>query len=79
MNTRERLFPWDIAYAVDMAIACLISCWIMTGVLSRFVDMPTGFLGGMWAVIATMFVFRDTRAHSVSAGIGICDLAARRF
>jgi uncharacterized membrane protein YgaE (UPF0421/DUF939 family) len=52
-----------------MAIACLIAYWIMTDVLSRFVDGPSDFLGGMWAVAATIFVFRDTRARSVSAGI----------
>ena len=27
------------------------------------------FLGGMWAAVATVFVFRDTRANSVSAGL----------
>lgn len=26
-------------------------------------------LGGMWAAVATAFVFRDTRAHSLSAGV----------
>jgi uncharacterized membrane protein YgaE (UPF0421/DUF939 family) len=52
-----------------MAIACLITYWIMTDVLSRFVDKPTDFLGGMWAVVATVFVFRDTRAGCLSAGI----------
>src|ERR1700722_20104933 len=57
-----------------------VIAWIISRpFLPGLVDMPTGFLGGMWAVIATVFVFRDTRAHSVSAGIGICDLAARRF
>jgi uncharacterized membrane protein YgaE (UPF0421/DUF939 family) len=63
------LSPWDVTYAMNMAIACLITYWIMTDVLSPFVDKPTDFLGGMWAVAATVFVFRDTRAHSLSAGI----------
>jgi uncharacterized membrane protein YgaE (UPF0421/DUF939 family) len=52
-----------------MAIACLISYWIMTHLLSRFVDKPSDFLGGMWAVVATLFVFRGTRVESLSAGI----------
>jgi uncharacterized membrane protein YgaE (UPF0421/DUF939 family) len=69
MSKHERLSPWDVAYAVNVAIACLITYWIMNGVLSRSVDKPTDLLGGMWAVVATLFVFRDTRAHSLSAGI----------
>jgi len=52
-----------------MAIACLITYWIMTHTLSRFVDKPSDFLGGMWAVVATVFVFRETRLRSLSAGI----------
>lgn len=65
----ERLSPWDAAYAVDMAIACLITYWIMTSVLSRFVGENPGPVGVLWAVISTAFVYRDTRAHSLSAGI----------
>ena len=63
------LSSWDVVYALNMAIACLFAYWIMTDVLSRFVDGPSDFLGGMWAVVAAIFVFRDTRARSLSAGI----------
>jgi uncharacterized membrane protein YgaE (UPF0421/DUF939 family) len=63
------LSSWDVAYALNMAIACLITYWIMTHILSRFVDRPTDFLGGMWAVVATVFVFRESRLRSLSAGI----------
>jgi uncharacterized membrane protein YccC len=64
-----KLSSWDVAYALNMAIACLITYWIMTHTLSRFVDESSDFLGGMWAVVATVFVFRETRLQSVSAGI----------
>jgi uncharacterized membrane protein YccC len=64
-----KLSSWDVAYALNMAIACLITYWIMTHTLSRFVDVPSDFLGGMWAVAATVFVFRETRLRSLSAGI----------
>ena len=64
-----KLFWWDVAYALNMAIACLITYWIMTRTLSRFVDLRSDFLGGMWAVAATVFVFRETRLKSFSAGI----------
>jgi uncharacterized membrane protein YccC len=69
MSKHERLSAWHVVYAVDKAVACLITYWILANLLSRLVDMPNDLLGGMWAVIATVFVFRDTRAHSLSAGI----------
>jgi uncharacterized membrane protein YgaE (UPF0421/DUF939 family) len=63
------LSSWDVVYALNMAIACFIAYWIMTHILFRFVDGPSDFLDRMWAVVATVFVFRDTRALSLSAGI----------
>src|SRR6202049_4965858 len=63
-----RLSLWDVVYALNMAIACLITYWIMTHILSRFVDESADLLGGMWAVAATVFVFRETRLRSLSAG-----------
>jgi uncharacterized membrane protein YccC len=64
-----RLTAWDVVYALNMAIACMVSYWIITHILSRSVDRPSDLLGGMWAVVATVFVFRDTRGRSLSAGI----------
>jgi uncharacterized membrane protein YccC len=66
---QEKLSTWDFFYALDMAIACLISYSIITFVLSPFVDRPDALLGGMWATVATVFVFRETRASSLAAGI----------
>ena len=60
---------WDFFYGLDMAIACLISYSISISVLSPFVGKDDVFLGGMWATVATVFVFRETRADSLSAGI----------
>lgn len=67
--TDAKLSSWDVVYALDMAVACFIAYLITTHGLSPFVDKPSDFLGGMWAVVATVFVFRDTRARSLSAGI----------
>jgi uncharacterized membrane protein YgaE (UPF0421/DUF939 family) len=69
MKKEEKLSSWDIVYAVDMAMACLVTYLLMTYVLSRLVDRPSDFLGGMWAVVATVFVFRETRVRSLSAGM----------
>jgi uncharacterized membrane protein YgaE (UPF0421/DUF939 family) len=63
-----RLAPWDVFYAFDMAVACFIAYWIMTRVLLPFVNQPNDLLGGMWAVAATIFVFRENRTRSLSAG-----------
>ena len=68
MKKLETLSLWDVAYSVNMAIACLISYWIITYVLSGTVAKDDTYLGGMWAAVATVFVFRDSREHSLSAG-----------
>ena len=65
----DRLSAWDVVYALNMGMACLITYWIITCLLSGFVDQAANFLGGMWAVVAVVFVFRDTRAHALSAGM----------
>jgi uncharacterized membrane protein YccC len=68
-KNRPRLSPRDIIYALEMSIACAISYWIITYCLASFVNRASDFLGGMWATVATVFVFRDTRANSLSAGL----------
>jgi uncharacterized membrane protein YccC len=65
----QKLTVWDVIYAVDMGIACVLSYAIITQLLVRFVDEPTRLLGGMWAVVATVFVFRESRTSSLSAGV----------
>lgn len=64
-----KLSTWDFFYALDMAVACFASYWFTTHVLSRFVAEPDALLGGMWATVATVFVFRETRAGSLAAGV----------
>jgi uncharacterized membrane protein YccC len=65
----DKLSAWDVVYSLNMGIACLITYWIITHILYGFVDQASNFLGGMWAVVAVVFVFRDTRAHALSSGI----------
>jgi uncharacterized membrane protein YccC len=52
-----------------MALASFVSYWVTTHVLSPLVAEPDAFLGGMWATVATVFVFRETRVSSLAAGI----------
>ena len=59
----------DYIYAFEMAIACLLAYLAMTAGLARLVDMPTDLLGGMWAAVSAIFVFRENEHDSLSAGI----------
>jgi uncharacterized membrane protein YccC len=68
MKMRKSLSGWDVAYSVDLTIACFISYSSMTYALSGVVDSGSDYLGGMWAAVATIFVFRDTREGSLAAG-----------
>ena len=59
----------DFVYALEMAVAALLSYWAMTAGLMRLVDTPTDLLGGMWAAVSAIFVFRENDLDSFSAGI----------
>jgi hypothetical protein len=63
-----KLTAWDAAYSLNLAVACFITYWIVTRLLSGRVDQASDFLGGMWAVVAVVFVFRDTREQALRAG-----------
>jgi len=60
-----------VGHGVVLALCCLISYWIITHILAaaRFVPRDDEFLGGMWAVIATIFVFRDNYQDSAHAAL----------
>jgi len=60
---------WDVACAVDMAIACLITYGVAAFLLPRSVGWSSTPVGVLWAVISTVFVYKDTRAHSLAAGM----------
>ncbi len=61
----------DVVECVVLAVACLITYWLATHVLSRVhsVGRDDDLLGGMWAVLATIFVLRDSFAKSVAAAV----------
>jgi uncharacterized membrane protein YccC len=68
---RTRELPWTLAYATAMAVACLISFEITTHLLTRVhsTSHEDTELGGMWATIATLFVFREAYRQSVAAAL----------
>jgi uncharacterized membrane protein YccC len=60
-----------IVECVVLAVACLITYWLATHLLSRVhsVGRDDDLLGGMWAVLATIFVLRDSFGKSVAAAV----------
>ena len=54
-----------------LAVACLISYLLNVTLLSYVRSLPNDddLLGGMWAVIATIFVLRDSYQQSIAAAL----------
>lgn len=54
-----------------LAIASLVTYWLVTSALSRVYSLSRDddLLGGMWAVLATIFVLRDSVGKSVAAAV----------
>jgi uncharacterized membrane protein YccC len=76
VTARTRLPGWsDVQLAAfhsaALAVACFVSYWLTTHVLARIhiVSSADTDLGGMWAVIATVFVYRTTYDQSTSAAL----------
>ena len=68
--------PWTqlrraIADGVVVGLSCLLTYWLATTILAH-VYSPSAAddeLGGLWAVIATVFVLRETFDKSVAAAV----------
>jgi uncharacterized membrane protein YgaE (UPF0421/DUF939 family) len=63
----EKLSLSDIVFVLSLTIACLISYLATVYILHPVVDHTNDSLGGMWAAVATVFVFRSTNDMSLSA------------
>jgi uncharacterized membrane protein YccC len=60
-----------IVQSSALAIACLVSFAIVTQVLGHlyFISAADALLGGMWAVIATIFIYRLSYEASMTAAV----------
>jgi uncharacterized membrane protein YgaE (UPF0421/DUF939 family) len=60
-----------ILHGVTLAVLCVISYWLITQILAHvfYVSRDDNLLGGMWAVVATIFVYRWSYAPSVGAAL----------
>jgi uncharacterized membrane protein YccC len=54
-----------------LAIATMTTYWLVTSLLPHVysISRADDLLGGLWAVIATIFVCRDSYEHSVAAAV----------
>jgi uncharacterized membrane protein YccC len=60
-----------VADSCLLALSCLITYWLATAILARAysVSRADDVLGGMWAVIATVFVLRHSYHNSLAAAL----------
>jgi hypothetical protein len=60
-----------VARGAMLAISCAISYWLITRILASTysISRDDDLLGGMWAVAATIFVYRYSHAESVRAAL----------
>jgi hypothetical protein len=56
---------------IILAVSCVVSFWLITHILPSLYSAPRGdeLLGGMWAVAATIFVYRYSHAENVGAAL----------
>ena len=71
VGSRMSRMGQGVGFGTMLAISCLISYWLITSILAReySVSRDNDLLGGMWAVVATIFVFRHRVLQSGRAAI----------
>jgi uncharacterized membrane protein YccC len=54
-----------------LAVACMVTYWLTTSLLTRVysISHADDLLGGLWAVVATIFVCRDSYQQSLAAAV----------
>ena len=67
--TPEKLSAWDVVHAINLAITTFIAYALTTSITPLLTQRPAQPVGILWTVISAVFVFRDTREHSLSAGL----------
>ena len=75
MSQRRRPSWAEVRVAVldcgVLSAACLLAYWLVTGLRSHVYSLSKAddVVGGLWAVIATVFVYRDSNERSASAAV----------
>lgn len=60
-----------VLHSCALTAACYVSYWLTTHALARVHGLSTAddLLGGMWAVVATVFVYRTSHRQAVAAAL----------
>ena len=76
-----RLTRNTVIHAATLSVSCVISYWLITHLLSgAFAVSPDdGRLGGMWAAVATLFVYRFSHEQSIGAALARMAAASLSF
>jgi hypothetical protein len=69
LNTLSLNTGHAVVHALMLAISSMISFWLITHILVILysVSRADDLLGGMWAVVATIFVYRYSQAENLGA------------
>lgn len=70
--TRDSTLTGDVVvHGVMLSILCVITYWLVTHMLAHMfsASRDDDLLGGMWAVVATVFVYRYGYQQSVGAAL----------
>jgi uncharacterized membrane protein YgaE (UPF0421/DUF939 family) len=71
MLSHFRLTRNAVIHAVTLAVSCVSSYWLITHLLCGTFSVSRGddLLGGMWASVATLFVYRFSYEQSIGAAL----------
>jgi uncharacterized membrane protein YccC len=70
-----------LLHSVTLSILCVISYWLITHMLAQgfSVSRDDDLLGGMWAVVATIFVYRHSYEESAGAALSRMEATVLSF
>src|SRR5260370_10649080 len=77
MKTQQNeMTRYLLLHSVTLSLLCVISYWLITHMLAQVfsVSRDDDLLGGMWAVVATIFVYRYS--YEASAGAALSRMGA---
>src|SRR5260370_40415271 len=77
MKTQQNeMTRYLLLHSGTLSLLCVISYWLITHMLAQvfWVSRDDDLLGGMWAVVATIFVYRYS--YEASAGAALSRMAA---
>ena len=71
IGSRGRSIGQVVGTATLMVVSCLVTYLLITNALAdqHFVSRDEDLMGGMWAVVATIFVFRESVLESARAAL----------